>query len=103
MKLNCKPGDLAIVIAGNKSSGRIVRVSHLISRGTLAPTKTGEWFEIGSDDMWILSEGSVFRSHPKAGVVETEYADDKYLRPILPGDGEDETLTWAGKPEEVTA
>lgn len=28
---------------------------------------------------------------------------DKHMRPILDKDGEDETLTWAGKPKEVTA
>lgn len=28
---------------------------------------------------------------------------DKHLRPIRDSDGEDETLTWAGKPEGVAA
>lgn len=28
---------------------------------------------------------------------------DSNLRPIRDQDGEDETLTWAGKPEQVTA
>ena len=28
---------------------------------------------------------------------------DAWLRPIRPGDGADETLAWAGKPQPVTA
>ncbi|WP_157839639.1 hypothetical protein [Comamonas testosteroni] len=103
MKLNMKPGELGVVISGNKSSGRIVRVEALMEEGSFAHSTTGELFEIGTSDMWVLSEGTVMRFHENGIIVETEFAEDKYLRPIRDHGGEDETLTWAGKPEKVTA
>lgn len=36
-------------------------------------------------------------------VVEMEAVSDRCLRPIRPGEGEDEMLRIAGKPTEVTA
>lgn len=100
--MNCKKGDIAVVINGNRSAGRVVKVGDLIPKGTIVPTTTEGWFEVAIDDMWCLVEGTVFRNHPEFGIVETEYSEDKNLRPIRDQPGEDETLTWAPVPHKET-
>lgn len=100
--MNCKQGDLAFIvksISGNE--GKIVRcavflgnyyfkanfVSSLawgvVAEGLNLPNYTAENHE------WCRKRGfdAVF--------------SDSALRPIRDSDGQDETLTWAGKPKEV--
>lgn len=89
MKLNCKPGDLAIVVAG-LNLGLLVDVIYenpIYGHGV--------WTVIPHSNVkGIFGRG-------KAG--EKIGCDDFKLRPIRPDEGDDETLTWAGKPETVTA
>lgn len=78
--MNCKPGDLAI----NTNSVVLERVGALVD--VIRPTggdPRGEWV--------IEWRGKQF------------VALDRYLIPIRDNPGDDETLTWAGKPEKVTA
>ncbi|AXF52864.1 MAG: hypothetical protein [Bacteriophage sp.] len=81
MKLNCKPGDLAIHInaCNPENIGAIVHVIEYAG------------FNNGSHEWWTEGNGP------------GDISCDEHLRPIRDQDGEDETLTWAGKPEEVTA
>jgi hypothetical protein len=79
--MNCKPGDLVMVVGGHAKHlyGQVTRVVELL------PGR--------SDPVWVID--------PQ---LDTYWAGaDKHLRPIRPQKGEDETLTWAGKPEQVTA
>ncbi len=82
--MNCKPGDLARYVGTeSRSVGRIV----------------------------LVLESSAARGHMRMWRVEPPLRDgagkqcsfvaDQALRPIRPGDGDDETLTWAGKPNEL--
>jgi hypothetical protein len=80
--MNCKQGDLAVVIKSNfepKYIGSIVKCVQLSNSfdepGWIVEPQLGNWGEIA----------------------------DGILRPIRPNEGEDETLTWAGKPHKETA
>jgi hypothetical protein len=87
--MNCKPGDLAVIvrsIAGNE--GKIVRcVTPVFMDGIL-----------GAGMRWVtdppLPDFLGNGSYPPL---------DANMRPIRDNDGADETLTWASKPEGVTA
>jgi hypothetical protein len=97
--MNCKPGDLAIVVGGNglgydplKMRGRIVRCIRLLGADELGD----EYDE--ADPTW---EVDIEVIDPDSGLQVG--IEDDFLRPIRPDDGEDETLTWAGKPEIINA
>lgn len=85
--MNCKPGDLAVIVrsaAGNE--GRIVQCLDFVGVGD------GYY-----DDSWLIDREI-------AGTFEPlRFISDSKLRPLRDNDGEDETLTWAGKPAGVTA
>lgn len=81
--MNCKPGDLAIVVrsfAGNE--GKICKV---IRDGD----EVGYWFvEFPSPVKWMT------------GVGACGYAEDSKLRPIRDQPGTDEIIRIAGKPNK---
>lgn len=92
--MNCKPGDLAVIVrseAGNE--GKFVTCLRLVDR------------------LWIRRDGSDFRAPSWEVDVElggwggdwTSYVPDSSLRPIRGQPGDDETLAWAGKPNELPA
>jgi hypothetical protein len=96
--MNCKPGDLAVIVSGVKDTniGRIVRcvrITHF--RGLRMPDGT-------------LNEGVVWeidRTLTAWSGKRHNFALDKRLRPIRdPGDdATDETLLWVGSPHKETA
>jgi hypothetical protein len=101
--MNCKPGDLAVVRENGPDDGKIVRV---VGPGDF-------WGDIGdwrvhwtcdtlgqrvTFDPNAVHDGSLMSD----GTELVDYADSDLI-PIRGGDGEDETLTWAGKPQTVTA
>jgi hypothetical protein len=93
--MNCKPGDLAVIIrsvSGNE--GKIVRVLRMSKEkiGLLAP----DGFKHGI--VWDIDPHL-----PGWNGLIAKWALDYQLRPIRDNDGEDETLTWAGKPESINA
>ena len=78
MSLRCKVGDLALVvrtISADEWVGRIVKV--------VAPYP----YDAG----WFTEPAPM-------GSIGFY---DAHLRPIRDNDGEDETLTWAGKPSDI--
>ena len=86
--MNCKPGDLAVIvrsIAGNE--GRIVRCLEFVGPGD----------DQKLCDCWLLDQQIPGTLRP------IRVISDSKLRPIRDNNGEDETLTWAGKPEGVKA
>ena len=90
--MNCKPGDLAVIVrswAGNE--GKIVRCVELVN----SPDFEGLTFLDGP--RWLIDRPVPLRL---GGTTKT--VADSALKPIRPNDGKDETLTWAGKPEQVT-
>lgn len=98
--MNCKPGDLAIVVkswAGNE--GKIVRCIKLDSRRSFFDNVSPDGVT-PPEPIWIIDkhllgcDGSF-----------SDYIADSQLRPIRdPGeDAVDETIQRLGKPEAVTA
>lgn len=84
--MNCKPGDLAIVIrsvAGNE--GKIVRCV----RSTVYRAGLGFGLRWWTEPVLFGPFGE-----PQAPL-------DACLRPIRGSGGTDETLTWAGKPQQL--
>lgn len=82
--MNCKPGDLAVIVrakANPEYLGRIVRVIELYDADS--------W---QTEPLPVDPDGFVWSS-----------IMDRALRPIRPDAGDDATLMWAGKPEQVTA
>ena len=81
--MRCKPGDLAIVIDWKGiHTGKVVTVVCF-----------SESFGLGC---WEVSPETI---DPDDGV--NVCWNDASLRPIRDQDGEDETLTWAGRPKEM--
>jgi hypothetical protein len=90
MKLNCKQGDLAVVVrsaAGNE--GAIVTCLRLIP----------DWTRWGADGR--LRTGPAWETDRQfvkvTGVVDCIVAD-AHLRPLRDSDGEDEVLRLVGRP-----
>jgi hypothetical protein len=81
--MRCRPGDIAVIVRQfgavdySDAIGRIVRVLTVKSPG-----------------YWNLESPVVIR----AGAFVT--VCDDCLRPLRPDEGTDETMTWAGKPQE---
>mgnify|MGYP006921370785 CR=1 FL=1 len=92
--MNCKPGDLAVIVRSQgNNAGRIVQCvrlhisqAHDVDGVPLLLTASGP--------RWVIDR-------PLPGNLQT--VPDAILRPLRDSDGEDETLTWAGKPESVAA
>lgn len=88
--MNCKPGDLAVIVStgGVKGVdyliGRIIRVTHLIPR----ENRPAVW---GYERPYFFII-SPLGQYPIEGVL------DDILRPLRDNLGEDETFLWAGKP-----
>jgi hypothetical protein len=95
--MNCKPGDLAIVVwseAGNE--GKILRCLRLVRKSVLMKN-----FEVKEDWCWEID-----RQIPGCHGTPTRFVRDSILRPIRdPGDDAvDETLLRLPSPrQEVTA
>ena len=99
--MNCKPGDIAIVVGGNPYAGRLVEVLYAAPVGqefqlpdgvTAAPTLPGRWV--------IKSLGSPFPAPMRSGCTRAArygVGSDSFLRP-LPGQG-----VTTDQRDEVTA
>lgn len=100
--MNCKKGDLAIVVSSivphSPNIGKIVRCLEFI----LAHTTVGIPGVITACDGWLTDVPLVQFNMLGIAHGQDNFAADKFLRPIPDNDGEDETLTWAGKPEAET-
>jgi hypothetical protein len=95
MKLNCKPGDMAVVVrssAGNE--GKIVCCIRLSNwTGLIGPSGT-------------MNHGAVWEVDRPLRAWSGEsnhFVLDKSLRPIRDNPGEDETLSWAEIPSKQKA
>ncbi|PVX84334.1 hypothetical protein [Paraburkholderia unamae] len=80
--MNCKPGDLAYVVAG-VNEGRVVTVAALAAQGwlqdgplRLAPCSTPRWHVEGCDLRIVSLSGGIW------GGLSTRVIRDEFLRPI---------------------
>lgn len=90
MNRNCKPGDLARVIDDPESRcAGIVDKIVTVTKPVMVGVWPG-WMYAGSPMVCICGCGR-----------QIDALADALLRPIRGQDGDDETLTWAGKPEQI--
>lgn len=100
--MNCKQGDLAIVMSSivpnSPNIGKIVRCLEFIPANTTIRIPG----RVTACDGWLTDVPLVQFNMLGIAHGQDNFAADKFLRPIRDNDGEDETLTWAGKPEAET-
>lgn len=103
--MNCNPGDLAVVVGASckRNLGRIVQCVRL--HNDVWHDIDGVLFDRASDGpSWVVDPP--LESEFVVGAVGSTQCfvcEDRHLRPIRDNDQQDETLTWAGKPQEVAA
>lgn len=91
--LNCKEGDLAIIVGNDSGYGRLCAVvSGVFTREDIGDFRV-HW-ECDTLGQKIPLEDGTYSDG-----VETLDIPDENLRPIRDQDGEDEILRIAGKPE----
>ena len=96
--LNCKQGDLAIIVRSQLgNAGRVVTCLRIASPENLRETfgstmeKHGLIWRIDTPVKW---------SNWVRGVVEVPFMADEVLRPLRDSEGEDEMLRLVGKPAD---
>jgi len=92
--MNCKKGDLAVIVVSMTRPHSVGKIVTCVSLKPCPRTGAPAWIIDPPVGKEVFVHGAW-----RAG----DWIEDKCLRPIRPNDGEDETLTWAGKPEQVTA
>lgn len=107
--MNCRPGEIARIIRlphAPELEGRLVEVLRSAdSSEVIHLSRFGHaWMVKALCRLTVdvtTGTGQRYRSTVPPG--QELAAPDAWLRPIRPGEGEDETLAWAGKPEGVPA
>lgn len=92
MTLNCKPNDLARVISNEETRicGIVDKVITVLQPNGMTEAGFVAWCYAGP------------RLRCGCGCfMRLEFIADEVLRPIRGQEGDDETLTWAGKPTPV--
>lgn len=102
--MNCKQGDIAIVIGGalpnSPNLGKIVHCLEFVPKGTIVAS--GDEFIQTAVDSWKTDIPLQWcRTTAKVMLKEVFLAGDYALRPLRDTDGEDETLQRAGKPSKI--
>lgn len=104
MKLNCRPGDLAVVIVDGPFLGMIVEVLY---KAPMEPFNLPDGYPHvpGKENSWVIKMqrpivlSLKYNSEKRMTIYAC--ATDSVLRPIRDSDGEDETMSWAGKPDPI--
>lgn len=92
MKLNCKPGDLAIIC---KMPWQLAQTNDRIVRLKNQPAVDGIWDFEEAVPMTLLGR---LDGLPQGLPMRLTQASDENLRPIRDNPGDDQTLEWAGLP-----
>lgn len=105
--MNCKPGDLAVVIHAGEFMGRIVSVMYAAPTSVDFNLPDGYPHKPCSIGDWIVDMGSpvsakVSQSGNKR-LAKFAVIQDRFLKPLRDNDGEDETLQWAPVPVKEIA
>lgn len=96
--MNCKPGDLAYIVrpwTRDQDIGRPVTVLRRAVAGQVVEMRGGGIAKAegpGDHAAWLCEA---------SGAGFPCFIADVCLRPFRDQDGEDETLTWAGKPSDI--
>jgi hypothetical protein len=109
MKLNCKPGDLAVCIRDviqpwpESPLGRLCDVLYAAPVGSFTLPDGYRSQGAGHKPYWVVKWQNTLLYPTMGEPRRTQYGlcPDSVLRPIRDNDGEDETLQWV--PRKVTA
>lgn len=98
--LNCKPGDLAVVV---RHAGRIEADGQFVEVPPLGLIVRCVHAEENSGHMWVIEETRVHLVMSGGMPFSTNITaiGDEYLRPLRDSGGEDEMLRIAGRPEAL--
>lgn len=107
--MNCKPGDLAVIVGFNpmvpEISGRIVEVLAAAPAGHDFRLPDGTTNVAAGPGFWIVkfqNPVSVPMDSGRSRMALFGSCPDSRLRPLRDDPGADETLTWAGLPAPLT-
>ena len=99
--MNCKQGDLAIVIRSKLGNlGKIVRILEPFYKGFIGPDGRS-YGNIGDEPTWIVEcDSGLVVQRINGGTISLKIRafSDAGLRPLRDQPGDDETLEWAGLP-----
>lgn len=103
--MNCKKGDLAIIIGDTWGYDERLPELRLTAHSAGRVVECVELVDLDGEPAWFIGEPITLKvSSPRGiGTVEMDVITDSLLRPLRDGEGEDETLAWAGRPEVVPA
>lgn len=107
MKLNCKIGDLAVIVKCKIAPSLVGAICTVIANGdgvTRLPDGYATIPEHGHG-LWVIEFAREVLAPTEYGTRFSIYAvcHDRNLRPIRDQPGADETLSWCDVPSEVTA
>lgn len=91
--MNCKPGDLAVIV---RSVVRPEAVGAVVRCVAFMPAPDGR-------AAWLIDRSLGGPIVTEMGLHQGDWWVDANMRPIRDNDGEDETLSWAGKPQHIEA
>lgn len=97
--MNCKPGDLAFIVRAPHP-----RLRNIL--GAVVKVTDNSITKYVDGPAWLCDGVPCVQAPPDHGLPGEQngrlaYVPDAWLRPIRDNDGEDETLTWAGKPSDI--
>jgi hypothetical protein len=90
-EMNCKPGDLAVVVLCRDDASLIGRIVTCLRREDFQGVPA-----------WRI-EPALTTVRKGAWLVEGSWFEDRCLRPIRDNPGKDETLDWCPVPTKETA
>jgi len=102
MKLNCRPGDLAVIVKVIRTPsllGRIVKCVRLLNEGERVD---GYFWIKRRENAWLVESCGGPMEWAGDFVMRRALADE-FLRPIRDSDEPDETLQWVDVPSKQTA
>lgn len=94
--MNCKPGDLAVIVRSQffpQEVGLLVEVVELVNAGAYFVAPDGVAYRPTACAWLIKYMGSCQKAQKGPGLLRFALWIDSCLRPIRPGDLEDETPT----------
>ena len=99
--MRCKVGDIAVIVAQPHQEPRALGAFVKVLRPSV-PNSYSKYGLATKVATWWVESSSPLETHLHGACAEF-VVPDPFLRPIRPNEGDDETLTWAGKPQETPA
>lgn len=97
--MNCKEGDLAVV-ASSKYGVNVGKLLTVIRLATFSEIEEEMPGSLEHGPIWRTDRPMTWKTS-SGKCCDAFLAPDSRLRPVRDNDGEDQTLTWAGKPSDI--